>query len=181
MLFSILLCAAAPAAAPAAIAPQAKVQTIKAADPATLAQAERLLDSLDYQKSLEAMTEALIAGQRARIRTDLRDKAGENVPDELIEEVGTIIEEALRSTVAANGPQLRKATSLIYARYFTAAELSRIADFNNDPVMKKFNSVLPTLANEMMTLSHGIFQQALPEMARKIEAAVTAHKPPGAS
>ena len=68
---------------------------------------------------------------------------------------------------------LRRATALIYARHFTAAELDRIAALQADPVMRKWSDVAPALMGDMMPLVMDLMIARRPELIEHAKKVVT--------
>lgn len=155
------------AAAPAAPAP--------AADPKTIAAANRLMDATGYDKLMTSTIDTMIAGQRAQLEQSLRSKMGDEVDEVLIAKVGDFIGNEIRAMFRENGPQLRQAYALLYAKYFTAEELDRLAEIQRDPVMQKSVQRTPEMLNDVMTLMRGIVAKREEDMRARMIKMITDH------
>ncbi len=114
------------------------------------------MDATGYSRLMADTIETLINGQRAAIAANLREKMGEEVDDELIGKVGVFLEGEIRDMFRENDRPLRAAYATLYASYFTAEELDRLAIMQADPLMQKSVKIMPTPMNEVMTLMRGI-------------------------
>ena len=146
-----------------------------AADPRAIAAAEKLMDAADYDKLMTRLIDTLIAGQRDSVAAKLRDRMGEEADEKLIVKISDFLGQETRAMFRENGPQLRRAYALLYAKYFTTPELERLAAIQTDPAMKKSIEVMPSLMNEVMTLMDGITDQRQEETERKLMEMISDH------
>ena len=165
---ALLLAAAEPSASP--------VSTPSATpEPAAMQAAERMLDAIDYDRLMTRMVDAMIVDQRKAVLDKIEEAAGETISEGLKSDIGNAMESSIRRMFRDSSGNMRRGSALIYARHFTAAEIDRLADINNDPVMRKSLAVMPQIVNEMMALTEAMVAAELPKLEREIEAIVTRH------
>ena len=171
LLAAALLSSGVAFAAPSA-APAAATET-KVIDPAALAASERLIDAMDFDRTLRSMIDGLIVGQRGEFAKQLSTNENKKLPPELIERIYQVMERHLRSVFREEGPKMRRAMVLMYAENFTASELDRLAEIQRDPVMIKSIQVMPKIMSDAMTLSRGMFQKAQPTLKEEVVKMIT--------
>jgi hypothetical protein len=71
-----------------------------------------------------------------------------------------------------NSPDIRRASAVIYATHFSAAELDHLALLYRDPVMRKWSRVGPDAAAELLPLIQGLAESHRQELEEKVKAAV---------
>lgn len=150
------LLAAAPAANATPIATPVQNVVRHAADAKGIAAAERLMKATGYDRLMADTVETLITGQRAAIAENIRQKMGDDADEEMMAKLGTFLGGEIRSMFRENDQQLRTAYATLYASYFTADELDRLAIMQADPLMQKSVKIMPSMLNEIMTLMQGI-------------------------
>lgn len=147
------------------------------ADPAgpdapRLAAAEKLLDSMQYDKLIDRTLDAVVAETRRSIEANLNQELGGNLPSDLTTKILGIAEAHMRRAVMDHRADLKRGTALIYARHFTTDELGRLAALQADPVMTKMQAETPEITAETMVLSRGLMESAKSGVEEEVKAAV---------
>jgi hypothetical protein len=140
------LAAASPVAAQS---PPPPVVTLTAPDPAALDAARDLLRSVNFEGQMEqtaqqaarATFDTIIAAEEAR--------QGESMPADLKAAVQAVIAAQTSELIVEVKKTGLEDAARIYARYFSADELRELQRLQTNPVMKKAQSVGPTLLIEL--------------------------------
>ena len=132
-----------------------------ATDPAALETARELVE-LTTTKELQ---EAMMAQTWPILEPAIREALPDASP-EIIEVFRKRLEELNQTTIT----KALADTPALYAKYFTAQELSDVMAFYKTPTGKKTIAVMPQLQKEIMTMS----ASRLPEMMRNMIADFTA-------
>jgi hypothetical protein len=160
------------AAQPVAAAPPAPAAPATARiDPAALAAADRLLTAMDYDGMMKHACDAMVAKMAPMLKSSLEQKTGQKVDDALIDRITGVEAQFLRQMLV-NSPDVRRASVVIYATHFSAAELDHLALLYKDPVMRKWSQVGPDAAAEMLPLIQGLAESHRQELEEKVKAAV---------
>ena len=141
-------------------------------DAPTIAAAERLLTGMDYDRQMERMSEMMAEQSGPAMKKSIEAETGMQVDDELIRKLAEVQRSSLRE-VFVNDKNLRRATALIYARHFSAADLDRLAILYKDPVMRKWTELAPALMGDMMPLIMDIARAQGAQISAKSKAIVT--------
>lgn len=174
MRFRFLLCAILASAMPIAVsaAPPQRAPAQEKVSPAALAAADRLLTAMDYDAMMKHAVDAMIAKMAPVLKASMEKDTGQPVDDALIAKLTTVESEFLQQRLV-NSADIRRASALIYANHFTAAELDHLTQLYKDPVMRKWSQVGPDAAAEIMPLVHQVLELHQSELEAKIKAAVT--------
>ena len=134
-----------------------------------LAEAERMLDSEDFESqvmgSADVMLEGLLAVQIERLETE----SEEPPPEELIASFREIMRSHIRGTMKAKMPQMKRQAAEIYAREFTVDELRRMREIAADPVMVKVREKGQTLSAQLMMVGMTAMKASENDLRQKIE------------
>jgi hypothetical protein len=113
------------AVAAACIAAPAPAATV-GPDAARLAAAQKLLDSMHYDKLIDRTLDAVVVETRRSIEANLNQELGGDLPSDLAAKILGIAESHMRRAIVDHRVDLKRGTALIYARHFTAEELGRL-------------------------------------------------------
>jgi len=141
-------------------------------DARTLAAAERLLTGMDYDRQMERMSEMMAQQAGPALKKAIEAESGLPVDDELIRRLAEVQQSFLRKAFV-NDKNLRRATALIYARHFSAADLDRLTILYQDPVMRKWTELAPAVMGDMMPLIMDIARAQGAQISAKSKAIVT--------
>jgi|SRR4051812_40570038 hypothetical protein len=141
-------------------------------DASRVAAAQKLLDAMHYDSLIDRTLEAVVAETQHSIAVNLNRELNEALPADLMTKIQAIAERHLRSAIGDHRAELKRGTALIYARHFSAEELSRLATLQSDPVMAKMQIELPQIAAETMALSRGLVDSAKAGIEDEMKAAV---------
>lgn len=167
--------AAAPATVSVPVGPTVSAIVRHRADAKGIAAANRLMDATDYDRLMADTVETMITGQRAAVAQGLREKMGDDIDEELVVKLGQFIEREIRALFRDNDRPMRDAYATLYASYFTADELDRLAVMQADPLMRKSVRIMPSMLNEVMTLMRGITDKREPEMRDRMLKMIQEH------
>ena len=165
LLTSIVAVAALCVGAPAAAKPASP-------DAPRIAAAQKLLDSMQYDKLIARTLDAVVAETRRSIEANLTQELGGNLPSDLTTKILGIAEAHMRRAITDHRAELKRGTALIYARHFTTDELARLAALQADPVMAKMQAEAPQITAETMVLSRGLMDSAKAGVEDEVKAAV---------
>ncbi|HEX7852131.1 MAG TPA: DUF2059 domain-containing protein [Sphingobium sp.] len=143
---ALLAAAAAPTAAPVAVAPSAPVAMAQP-DAATLAAARALMKISDLQGQMKALGPSMANAAEQQMRGMFTEA---RMPDGLQAQMASAMKSYLDSMDRMFTPELIDQMATIYARHFTAAELNHITAMMADPVMVHFRETTPQLMGELM-------------------------------
>jgi hypothetical protein len=152
-------------------APNSTAPTHVKVDPAALQAADRLLTAMGYERMMKQSCDAMVAQMGPMFKKVLEDKTGEPADDALVSQL-TGIESDVIDKILDNSPDIRKAIETLYASEFTAAELNHLADFFQDPVMRKWTQVAPDMSAKMLPLVEGVADSHRSELEDRIKNAV---------
>lgn len=173
---NLFLAAMAPGAAamrlavPAAmmvVAP-ATVAQAPAADESALEAARSLLKQNGFEAQMAATARLVSAAAFDETVKAYSTKQGMEMPADLLAEVKAAIGaevEILITQLQANGLE---DAARVYARYFTAEEIKRFAELQQDPVMKKAQSLTPQLMTELSQIGMKAAAERQPAMQARI-------------
>ncbi len=176
---SISFAAIAPAAVAQTPAPAAVV--MPAADPAALAAANELLQSMNYRDVVgkmfdqmrRTMPSIMQQGAANAINNDSSLDAAQKADaiQKMTKDLGAVTEEmsGIFSDPAVFEEMMR-ATAGVYARHFTVTELRQIAAFYKTPVGVKTLTIMPQLMNESMLIGQQIVMPRIGKVMEKLKA-----------
>ena len=105
-------------------------------DAATVAEAMRYLDSVDFDGNAVRTTELVVGTSLAAMVEGLRKQVGD-VPDDLINQVKAAVHDHAMKALRETLPDSKHKTAVLYATEFTRAELIRLRELEADPVAVK--------------------------------------------
>lgn len=158
-LFATLSLVSAPALSAPAYAP----------DPAAISAAEKLLDAMHYDTTINRTIDALVADSRRTMGDRINANLDTPLPPDLISKINAVVEKHIRNGLSGHRADMRKGTVLIYASRFTPAELQRLAELQSDPVMLKMQQQLPQITTEAMALAQAIWSGEQPGAEREVK------------
>lgn len=170
--FSAALLVGAPSVAQSQSTTAPEPQKVQSPDPSALAAAERLLTAMGYEDLMRRTADAIAAQSGPSMKKAIEQETGQEVDDELVSRLQKLQRSHMESLLLQD-KNLRRATALIYARHFTAAELDRIAALQADPVMRKWSDVAPALMGDMMPLVMDLMIARRPELIEQAKKVVT--------
>jgi len=136
---AIALAAAVPVAA----------QTSAPPDPAALAAARQLLIESDFNGQMERTATLTSAATFETVLREAEARAGTAMPAELRARIQAIVDAELRDMMARLKKTAMEEAAGIYARYFTAAEIAQIREFQLSQTGRKMQQVTPALVAEL--------------------------------
>lgn len=174
VLGSTSLSPGAPSTAPKTVV----VQVVSASpqpDPATVAEAMRYLDAGQFDANAMRVTELMMGASTAAMEDSLHKQFGENVPEELINQVKTALHDHAMQTMKANLVNIKRQTAVIYATEFTRAELVRLRELQLDPVAVKARELAPVMQPKLMMIGINAMRASQPELDARIKGIVRAY------
>lgn len=157
----------------------AQVSATATPDTAKEAAINRMLDAMEYEKSIRQMMvqmkavlpQQMAAGSRAAIQQsglpeDKKQEAIAKLEKEMPEVAAQIFEQFLGKDFVE---EATRTVIDIYGRHFTTEELNQLADFYLTPVGKKLTAKLPVIMQESMQATMGTMQKRMPAIAAEIE------------
>ena len=172
---SVILALLAATAVPQAAAPAAPPQASEVIDPARLAAAKRLLSMMSLQQTLDRMFVQLAPGFATGVIGAMAiDPSTKGLIEDVIARdagnhdrmVAILSQEFLRS-IQARYPELLARAAEQYARAFTAAELTAIADFYATGPGAKALALMPQLQASMSQAGQELGKTAGMEAGRR--------------
>lgn len=154
-------------------APPLAAQTPQA-DPATIAAADALLVSTGFDQQLEQSAITGVTTMMDAMTSQAEKERGQTMPADLKASIRTIMLDGAHEAVVRMKPTARRDAALVYARYFTAAELIDLRRLQAEPVMAKAQKIMPVMMGELMQIGLRSSMQGLPDVRAKIVAAVEA-------
>jgi hypothetical protein len=139
---------------------------------AALAAARDLLVAIDFDRQMEQTGMAM--GNAAFEHNIVREeeKHGITMPADLKQRIRLIINEQLTMMLTDLKRTARDDAAQIYADYFSADELRRLAVLQTDPVMRKAHSVMPQMMPRLAQIGLKKASELEPAMLAKIQEAV---------
>lgn len=156
------------AAQPVAVAPPAPNQSVNAE---AMAAALDLVDQNDVEKQMMA-TGMLVADAAMKSQLEAFRKQGIDLPAELVVQLRKLVLDDSTAMIGELAKTVRADTALVYARYFTAAELRELKVLQSHPVMRKVQALTPQMAVELSKIGMDKAAERQPDMQRKIQALV---------
>lgn len=141
-------------------------------DSGAVAAAEAFLISTGFEQQLEQSSQKGAEATFETITSEAEKREGRAMPAELKARVKSIMMENMRANVARMKPTALRDAAIIYARYFTAAELAELQRLQTAPVMVKAQRVAPTMMIELMQIGVRSAAQGMPELRAKLTAAI---------
>ena len=154
---------------PTAAGTSPTTSTVAVIEPGAVEEAMRMLEADDFEKQVLTSTDVMVEGMLAVQMERLQKASDEPVPEDLL----TSFREAMRAhsteTMKQKMPQIKRQAAEIYAREFTVAELRRLREISQDPVMVKSRLKSQTLTAQLMLVGVGAMRDSEAELERKIE------------
>jgi hypothetical protein len=177
---SLALAAIAPAQAQTQPSPDAATLATSAdIDPAALAAARALFESMNYRQSMQQMMERMSQSAMQSMRPMMEAAAGQDKRlseaqrkmmldkiDSKLPQLTQLMTEFMGDPALIN--QMLEAAIPIYARNFTVDELHQLAAFYATPVGKKMMAMMPKLAGESMQTSQQLMAGRMQLMMEKL-------------
>jgi hypothetical protein len=171
MLLAIAAALLAPdAGQPAAASPQSAQRP---ADPAALAEAIRYLDGEEFDSEVLRSAEMNLELQMQTTFDEIRKRSDEDVPEDLLEQLRSLTQEHVRTTLQTEMASIKRQAALIYAAHFTAAELVRLREISADPVMIKARKQNKSIEPQLIALGVRVMEPYEEDLQAKILRLVT--------
>ena len=147
-----------PAVAPPAAAQGTPPRAAAPADPATRAEAVRLIEAMNMgsimEQTIMALRPALVQQFQA---------AGRATPQQAETAVTDLIVPALRAAT----PEMLSGIADIWARHFTPAEMRELRAFYDTPIGRKSLALTPQMTAETQTMVQGLLPRLLNDVIGK--------------
>lgn len=166
MLFALLAVVAAPTPTIVSAAP---VEQAAAVDPATLAEAVRLLDAEGFDQEAIRSSELGLEAGMAAMTEQIHKTLGDSVPAEFLAELRQIMRDHSSATLKAKLPAIKADAARLYAQEFTRDELIRLRQLSAEPVMVKARARNKVLAPRLMMIGIKAMREAQPELDAKVK------------
>jgi hypothetical protein len=141
-------------------------------DPEAFAAAREMLQATDFDGQVRATTEQVTDQTITTIMQQFQTTNGRPFPPALETELRQILSEHNDGVLAAIRPTALDDAARVYSRYFTAAEIRELQRIQTNPVMVKFQRIMPQFYAELTQISMGVAAQRMPELRRRIDEAV---------
>lgn len=99
-------------------------------------------------------------------------KQGKAMPEELKQRIKTVMSEEIGGMLKDMKHSALENAAQIYAQYFSAEELRRLAVLNQDPVMRKAQSLLPQMMPQLAQIGMKAAQQRKPQIEQRVKATI---------
>ena len=139
---------------------------------AALAAARNLLVATDFERQMEQSGLAMATTAFEHNVAEEEAKLGITMPADLKQTLRRVVNEELVSMLADIKQTAVNDAAQIYADYFSAAELQRLAALQTDPVMRKAQSVMPQMMPRLAQIGLKASSQHKPALEAKIKQAV---------
>ena len=166
MMFAFLAVLAAPT--PQIIASE-PVEQVAPVDPATLAEAVRLLDAEGFEQEAVRSSELGLEAGMAAMTEQIQKTLGDSVPADFLAQLRQIMRDHSMATLKAKLPAITADAARLYAREFTRGELVRLRQLSADPVMVKARARNKVLAPRLMMIGIKAMREAQPELDAKVK------------
>jgi hypothetical protein len=141
-------------------------------DAAAVAAAERFLDSVDYDASVDQMIEQLSTQMKKQFAAEVNRKAGDPLPDDLMIKLQKIVDTHFRRILGDHRGDFKRATAVAYAARFTIPELNRLVVLESDPLLKKLRIETPELMVAGLSYGQELADADRPELESELKAAI---------
>ena len=142
------------------------------ASEATLEASYRLLDSTRYDEQVKASALPMSLAVFDEILSQNMEKEGIVLDDDLLQQLRSAFAEEMDQLVEEFTRDSRIEAGLVYARYYSAAELDRLTEIYKDPVMQKSLTIGPQLQTELMTVGMQNMRKHQPGIEERMKAVV---------
>ncbi len=139
---------------------------------AALAAARDLLVSVGFERQMEQSGMAMANAVFEQNVATLEKKRGESMPADLKQAVRTVLNEEIGAMLAEMKRTALDDASQIYADYFSAEELRRLAVLNADPVTRKAQSLMPQMLPKLAQIGLKVAAERQPALQQKIKEAI---------
>jgi hypothetical protein len=157
------------AAVAIALCTPAFAQSGAKSDSAALSAARDYLVSTGFEQQME---QGALQNVKATYNTMVaaREKqTGQPMPQDLKAKVLNLLQAETADVVADMKKTALNEAALIYARYFTAAELKELQALQTHPVMAKVHRVAPSMTSELMQIGIRASEARQPQLQAKIQ------------
>lgn len=169
-MFRLIAAAFLTASAVATSAAPPSAAAASANDPQRLSAARKLLQVMNYDANIDRTVDTLIKQIQNDLPAQMETAFGQALPADVITRLQGVVEVHFRKAIADHREDLRRATLLIYAKHFTTAELSRLAEIQRDPVMAKYQQEMPEIAAESLKLGRALTGTEIPKIQEEAKA-----------
>ena len=149
-----------------AVATPAMAQSPMPADPAVIAKAKVVLEKSGSAAIGQQMATAIMNAQKATL-----EQANPGKTAEINEVVGLMQTEFTKQL-----PLMVDAIAAIYAKHFTADELTQLGAFYDSPVGRKMVKEMPQIVSETMAVAQTFAQKMAMEVITKLQPEIEKRK-----
>ena len=122
-------------------------------DAARLTAARELLRVTDIKGQMHsAMPKIAQAAVQAMLAQMQQQFGKDHIPDAVQQQFGAALQSYMTSLDEAFTPDVLDQMAAVYARHFSAADLSHLSALLADPVMQRFRSETPNMMGEMLPI-----------------------------
>ena len=139
---------------------------------AALAAARDLLVATDFERQMEQTGLAMATTAFEHNVVQQESKLGITMPADLKQTLRRVVNEELVAMLADMKRTALDDAAQIYADYFSAEELQRLAVLQTDPVMRKAQSVMPQMMPRLAQIGLKASSEHQPALEAKIKEAV---------
>jgi hypothetical protein len=137
-------------------------------DPATVAEAMRLLDEQGFEEQVLTSTQMSLEASMAGMTELIQKRLGEAVPEDFLGRLRQVMRDHTSETMRARLPALKARAARLYAQEFTRDELVRLTQLSADPVMVKARARDKILGPKLMMLGIETMRDAQPDLEARI-------------
>lgn len=156
-------------AAAAALAFSSAAAAQPAPDPAAVAAARELLAATGFETQMEQSALQNVQATFATVVEAREKDLGRPMPQDLKAGILALLEADTRAVVAEMKKTALGDAALVYARYFTAAEIRELQALQTHPVMTKAQKVGASLMTDLMQIGIKPAAERQPELQAKIQ------------
>lgn len=139
---------------------------------AALASARNLLVAIDFERQMEQTGLAMASTAFEHNVVEQEAKLGITMPADLKQQLRRVVNEQLMAMLGDMKRTALDDAAQIYADYFSAEELQRLAVLQTDPVMRKALAVMPQMMPRLAQIGLKAASQHQPALEAKIQQAV---------
>lgn len=142
-------------------------------DPATVAEAIRLLDADQFDDNAMRSIDLVMGVVLAGMVDGLHKQYGDTLPDDFVEQLRTTIHDYAVAVMRAHLEDMKRQTAEIYAQEFTKDELVHLRELHSDPVAIKARERSKVMQPKLMQIGVRTMQAAQPELDARIKRLVS--------
>lgn len=139
---------------------------------AALAAARDMLISVGFERQMEQTGMAMANTVMDHNIAQLEERWGSAIPADFKQRIRGVINAELAAMMTDLKKTALDDAAQIYADHFSAPELRRLTELNTDPVMRKAQSLLPTMMPQLARIGLKAASEHEPAMQAKIKEAV---------